>query len=126
MLEINKFSELTDFVYEEIDKLKGTFGVVKMPQDITDFVANMIKQYCNIYNKPFLAKTKHEAKVLSAIVTMPHSWLWRVFHPQIWKEVKLELKLDEKDTALKQETNQAQNVYFPEVIKPQDVPQVYE
>lgn len=86
------FSQLTEFVNNEFQKMREVYGVenfsAKMLNKITGSIWAHYKMLSNLDKK----KVKFMIKVEWAKFTMPHNWLWKIFHSRIWKKVKEELE----------------------------------
>lgn len=56
---------------------------------------DQVKLFTLLY-KPFVYELQEKARIDYAILTMPHGFIWKLFHPTLWGKVKEELKLREK------------------------------
>ena len=95
-MQIDNFSDLTQFVYDEYLKITENFGVQKASESMINFTEKALKRYVKLYDKPLYKSAKRELQIKEAIETMPHSWWWKFWHYDLWQKVKLRLGLNEK------------------------------
>lgn len=125
-MELNDFSDLSNFIYGEYDKLSETFGLSSLPKKSIKFVEKSIRTYSKLYKKPLLEREKRELEIRTAIETMPHNWVWKLFHSKLWSRVKQRLKeLEEMEYLAEKTTDkpaeQKPDILVPAVIVPRDV-----
>ena len=122
-MQINNFSELSQFIYEEYDKMSETFNLVNPSTDFIKYVEKSLKKYTKLYNKPLFKRAKIELQIQSTINTMPHGKIWQFFHKKLWLKVQDRLQEAEK---VKKEPNIApcSSPLYPQVMKNIDLPQV--
>ena len=88
MLENNSFQELTSFLHEEFGKIFETYGVRELPKKyLSALTGSILKRYSYINGLEF-KKVKYNVKVEWAKFTMPHGFLWKMFHKKLWSKVK--------------------------------------
>lgn len=94
--DIKDFKDLTGFLYTEYEKLGDSFGIVLAPEDLINFTIKSLKKYYKLFDGPLYRSIQRKVKLREAIETMPHSFIWKFFHADLWKRVKRELGLDKK------------------------------
>lgn len=130
-MEIKDYPALTDFVGKEFMKMQDNFGVNKPSKDFIEYNEKTLMKYVALYDKPLYNKQKRELILQSAIETMPHSWLWKMFHPILWKQikelgiVKKKEKKEEKDKSSKKQTTEVPMVVpsasqYPDLVESQN------
>lgn len=87
-MELNDFSDLSGFIYSEYEKMSDAFGLSKTPDKSVKFVEKSIRKYTKLYDTPLYQKEKREIELKTAFDTMPHSWLWKLFHSKLWAKMK--------------------------------------
>lgn len=100
-MEIKNFAELTDFLADEYSKLSESYGVQTVPDKIVDDINLMLVKYVKLYSKPLFNKAKRDLALQEAIDTMPHSFLWKLFHPSLWAKIK-ELENEETHSTVEE------------------------
>ncbi len=105
-MEIKDFSDLTQFVADEYQKLAENYQITRVPDKSVKFVEKMLVKYTNLYNKPLYEKVKRDLILQQAIDTMPHGFVWKIFHWNLWQKIKLILKEEEEKQLLQQEEQQ--------------------
>ena len=86
---MQEFKELTRAVYDEYENMSETFGLDKVPKKSINFVHKNIKRYSKMYSKPLFLKEKRRLEIEMAFDTMPHGFLWKIFHAKLWKKMQL-------------------------------------
>ena len=115
------FSELTQFVHDEHQKIVNTYGPQTVPTKELLVIFRGVSKKFKLYEKLDVWKDKRNIKVEKALFTMPHGWLWKMFHSKTWYYVKQ--RLEEKnaqpqpDEPPKEETP----VAVPQVVAPVDL-----
>ena len=99
-MEIRNYSDLTDFVMRESAKLED-MGVKKPSQSFIKYNELTLMKYIKMYDKPLYRKEKRKLVLQEALDTMPHGWVWKLFHPELWRKIK-EIKLKEAQQEKKQ------------------------
>ena len=99
--EIKSFSDLTDFIYSEHIKMQESLGLQQPSTQFCEFVEDSLKSYSKLYAKPFLRQKKRDAKLLEALNTRPHGWIWKLFHGRLWSQIKVIEKDERKAKELK-------------------------
>ncbi len=101
-MEFDDFSDLSSFIYGEYDKLSDSFGLNALPEKSIKFVEKSIREYTKLYKKPLFEREKRELELRTAFETMPHNWIWKMFHSRLWAKMKKIMK-DQKETDKKPE-----------------------
>lgn len=99
-MNIQDFSELTTFVYNEFEKISESCGLQNSPDKLLNRTIKTIDKYVKLYNSKLFNREKRELELKDALLTMPHNWLWKFFHRKLWK--KMQLILNEKKEGPKQ------------------------
>lgn len=127
-MNINEFSDLSDFTLGEVEKISESIGGVGPSKKLIKSINNQIMRYTKLYSKPLFKAEKRRIKLWEAIDTMPHGFWWKLFHTRLWKQVKAELKaqgmLDKYEKEKKQKPKK--QVYYPVLVKESSVPEIYE
>ena len=123
MNEIKNFSDLTDFAYNEFAKMKESFLIEQPGTEFIETVEKEVKKYVKLYSKPLFKKQKLELKIMLAMETMPHSFVWKMFHHELWIKVKKRLGLDKpKEKKEKNKFNDEPIQVRAMVIRNQELP----
>lgn len=120
-MEIHDYSDLTQFVGDEFCKMQDNFGVNKPSTEFIKYNEKTLMKYVALYDKPLYKNEKRDLALKEAIATMPHGWLWKLFHPALWAKIK-ELQGIEKRKGLKEKKEEKTSV--PETIVPMVVPDI--
>lgn len=125
-MNIQNFSDLTSFINDENLKLQESFGINVNSKTMIRYVEKTLKRYIKLYDKPLYRRVKRDLELQEAIETMPHSWVWKIFHSKLWNKIKL-LKNNEpiqkvESTTIQPETKPVQTSLVPVVIKSVSVP----
>ena len=132
-MKIEEFEELTSFMSNEFYKMTESYGVTKPSEHFTKFIENTLIKYSQLYDKPLYKVQKADVKLIykrkmlenkieNAIFTMPHGWIWKFFHWELWKKVKERLsKEDKPKKELKVKKKKVETLY-PEVVKQTTLP----
>ena len=125
-MEIKNFSDLTSFVYTEYDKMADSFGIANPSKSFVKFTEKSLRKYAKLYNTPLLQQSKRDLQLRVALDTMPHGFIWKLFHQKLWRKckavlVELEQQKKEQTTPLKPEQMQT---LVPDIVKPIEVPRV--
>ena len=128
-MEINEFSDLSDFILGEVDKIGEFVDGVGPSKKLIKCMNNQIMKYTKLYSKVLFKTEKQRIKIQEAIKTMPHSPIWKLFNYSLWKKIQEELKFQEiiysddiKEESEQEEVNQ--QVYYPVLVKENSVPDV--
>lgn len=124
-MEINEFSDLSDFVVNEVDKASEVTGAAQPSKKLIKYMNNQIHKYAKLYSKPLYKAEKERIKLWRAINTMPHGFLWKMFHRDLWLKIQAELKKQEPQEN-QQKREEPQQVYYPVLVKEHSVPEVVE
>ena len=127
-MDINDFSDLSDFTLGEVEKISESIGGVGPSKKLIKSMNNQIMRYTKLYSKPLFKAEKRRIKLWEAIDTMPHGFWWKLFHTRLWKQVKAELKaqgiIDKYEKEKKQKPEK--QVHYPVLVKESSVPEIYE
>lgn len=127
-MNINEFSDLSDFTLGEVEKISEFTDGIGPSKKLIKSMNNQIIRYAKLYSNPLFKAEKRRIKLWEAIDTMPHGFWWKLFHYDLWKKVKAELKaqgiLDKYNEEKKQEPEK--QVYYPVLVKESSVPEIYE
>ena len=125
-MKIENFSDLTSFINEENLKLQESFGININSKMMIRYVEKTLKKYVKLYDKPLYRKVKRELELEEALDTMPHSFMWKMFHSKLWAKIKMLEKQEEQskaeNTVSQAETKPIQTSLVPVVIKSVSVP----
>ena len=88
-MNIQNFSDLTSFINDENLKLQESFGINVNSKTMIRYVEKTLKRYIKLYDKPLYRRVKRDLELQEAIETMPHSWVWKIFHSKLWNKIKL-------------------------------------
>ena len=125
-MKIENFSDLTSFINEENLKLQESFGININSKMMIRYVEKTLKKYVKLYDKPLYRKVKRELELEEALDTMPHSFMWKMFHSKLWAKIKMLEKQEEQSKAENKvsgaESKPIQTSLVPVVIKSVSVP----
>ena len=125
-MKIENFSDLTSFINEENLKLQESFGININSKMMIRYVEKTLKKYVKLYDKPLYRKVKRELILEEALDTMPHSFMWKMFHSKLWAKIKMLEKQEEQskaeNTVSGTESKPIQTSLVPVVIKSVSVP----
>lgn len=123
-MDLENFSDLSLFIYSEYEKMSDAFGLQHLPEKSIKFAEKSIRKYTKLYDKPLYEKEKRELQLKIALDTMPHSWLWKLFHSKLWARMKLVLSQNENSetTQVVEESKQSEktDILVPAVIFPKE------
>lgn len=114
------FSELTQFVHDEHQKIVNTYGPQTVPTKELLVIFRGVSKKFKLYEKLDVWKDKRNIKVEKALFTMPHGWLWKMFHAKTWYYVKQRLE-EEKFLPSEESQKEEASVVVPEVVAPVDL-----
>lgn len=122
-LNINNVSDLTDFIYSESNKMTVKLRAKHSSAQFVEFTEKTIEKYIKLFDKPLYLKMKRELKLQEAIDTMPHGWLWKLFHWELWCKMKtLDADLQPQKPVKQESPREPETISLvPEVIKSQAV-----
>lgn len=122
-LKINTVSDLTDFIYNESNKMTTKLRAKHSSAKFVEFTEKTLSKYIKIFDKPLYRKIKRELQIQEAIDTMPHGLFWKLFHWELWLKIK---SLDEdsksKYPAEMSEEKPVATSLVPEIVKPLSPP----
>ena len=125
-MEIHNFKDLTGFMYGEYEKMSEIFGIEKTPKRTIRFVERALRKRTKLYDKPLLLKEKRRLALDIAFDTMPHGFLWKIFHSKLWKKMKSILEQESLDSVVEPEETLEDNpvIQVPAVIVEKEFVQV--
>lgn len=126
-MEIKDYSDLTDFISNENIKTQENFGAKKASNKMMKFMEDNLIKYVKLYDKPLYKREKRKIAYDEAVDTIPHSFIWKIFHSTLWRKIKPiqdEFKFQEKNVkkpsrmmeSEKQAEQEPQTLY-PEIVK---------
>ena len=118
-MEIKKFSDLTSFIYDEYGKISENFGTQQPSTDFIIFVEKTLRNYAEVYNKPFFKEQQRQAKLMEALNTRPHSWIWKLFHSRLWAKIKI---IEEQEKIEKSRQDKLSELDFERMKKELETP----
>lgn len=116
-MEIKDFSELTIFIQDECLKLQENFKLQNLSDKIIPYTEATILKYVKLYDKVLFKKEKRKIALEMAINTMPHGFLWKLFHANLWYQIQ-EMQKSKNEENLAESSLEAVPVYTPTIIKP--------
>ena len=126
-MEIKNFSDLTSFVYTEYDKMADSFGIANPSKSFVKFTEKSLRKYAKLYNTPLLQQSKRDLQLRVALDTMPHGFIWKIFHQKLWqrcKAVLFDLEQQKKEQVKEAPKVQQVQTLVPDIVKPIEVPRV--
>lgn len=120
-MEIKDYSDLTQFVGDEFSKMQDNFGVNKPSNEFIKYNEKTLMKYVALYDKPLYKNEKRDLALKEAIATMPHGWLWKLFHPTLWAKIKELQGIEKKKEPTKEKKEKN---HPPETTVPMVVPSV--
>ena len=87
-MEINDFSDLTQFIEDEYMKSSEVFKTTNPSEKTLKMIDNEIIKYSLLYSKVIFEREKRKIALDEAIRTMPHGKIWRFFHPSLWRQIQ--------------------------------------
>lgn len=122
-MEINDFSDLSNFIAEENLKMQETYGINKPSDKMVKFCEKNIFKYAKLYDKPLFKKEKRKIALQMAIDTMPHGLIWKILHYDLWQKIKV-INKEQKHIFENKNIIEKQETYLPDIVKTVDVPQI--
>lgn len=128
-MNINEFSDLSNFILGEIEKIDETVEGFGATKKLTKCLNKQIIRYTKLYTKPLYNSEKRRIKVWEAIDTMPHGFFWKIFHAKLWRQVKTELEsqgeLYKYEKSKESNSNVENQTYYPVLVREGSVPVTY-
>ena len=127
-MDINNFTDLTEFLGEEYTKNADNFKIVKPSNKMVNFVDKETIKYAKCYAKPLLKSEKRRIKLWEALDTMPHGFWWKLFHSKLWKQIK-RLESEKELNSVKEEVRKQIDETikcYPVMVQPASVPDAIE
>jgi hypothetical protein len=110
------YQELTEFTCCQYQTYLETFGDIQAP---TDYLKKLFKRTSKReekFSKYFAFKDDMSIKVSKAIDTMPHGFLWKIFHKKLWCKCKKILEEQERLKNLSDSQSLTELAKTPEVL----------
>ena len=122
MVKNENFIELTDFLHGEFQKIFTTYGPQVLPKRFLNSLTNSVLKRYGLINKLENKKLKYNIAVDYAIFTMPHNFIWKMFHPRLWQRVKIEISKSKEDNSEEIENEDvAPEITVPSVVAKVDL-----
>ena len=122
-MEINDFSDLSSFISDENLKMQETYGVNKPSDKMVKFCEKNILKYAKLYDKPLYKKEQRKIALEMAIDAMPHGFIWKLFHYDLWRKIKALNKKQQKANKNECSVEKSQTL-LPDIVKSVDVPKI--
>lgn len=122
MINNNEYKELTGFLHGEFEKIFLTYGVQAPPKGYLDSLSNSLLRRYKDVNGLERKKLKFNIKVEWARYTMPHGFLWKLFHKRLWQKVKEQLNTPVEETSPDTIKDEQPETLLPEVVCSVDLP----
>lgn len=117
------YQELTEFTCGQYQTYLETFGDISAPADYLQKIFKRTSKREDKYAKYFAFKDDMSIKVSKAIDTMPHGFLWKIFHKKLWRKCKK--ILEEQERLKKIEEESLKKLYDPQSLtEPAKTPEV--
>ena len=113
-MEIKDYGDLTGFVGKEFEKMQD-LGIQRPSQIFIKYNEQTLMKYVKLYDSPLYRREKRKLALQEAIDTMPHGWLWKLFHPILWGQIKImpEFKKEKKVKVKKTKEAQKSEINVP-------------
>lgn len=125
-MKIEEYEDLTQFIYNEFDKMTATYGTIKPSNEFIKFNEQTLMRYTKLYDKPLMRKQKREIALMEALDTMPHNWFWKILHWDLWQKIK-KITKDDSKTKIEEKTenkNTVTETLMPTVVKQTTYPEI--
>ena len=120
-MEIKDFSELTTFIQDECLKLQENFNIRNLSDKIIPYTEKTILRYVKLYDKILFKQEKRKLALQRAIDTMPHGFLWKFFHADLWYQIQ-EIEKAKNSDEPQIKSAQSVQVFTPAIIEPMAEP----
>ncbi len=97
------YFELTEFICNQYQRYLETFGDIQAPADYLKKLFKRTSKREEKFSKYFFFKDDMSIKVSKAIDTMPHGFLWKIFHKKLWHKCKQILEEQERLKKIEEE-----------------------
>lgn len=125
-MEIKDYKDLTDFISDETLKIQENLGTHKVSSKMLKFTEDNLMKYVKLFDGPLYRREKRHLALQEAIDTMPHGFIWKIFHWSLWQKIKALQNVErEKAKVVKKKTDKP-SVHFPEIVKPMSLSQDFE
>lgn len=133
-MKINDYEDLTTFASSEYSKMSEIYGIVNPSPDFFKSMESTLLKYFKLYDKPLERKLKRQIAIMEAVETMPHGWVWKLFHYDLWQKIKsmpeysylFDNKKKDKVENKKEQNSEPVEVLTPTVIKQTTLPDIKE
>ncbi len=122
-MEIKDFSELTTFIQDECLKLQENFNIRNLSDKIIPYTEKTILRYVKLYDKILFKQEKRKLALQRAIDTMPHGFLWKFFHADLWYQIQ-EIEKAKNSDEPQIKSAQSVQVFTPAIIEPMAEPPI--
>ena len=122
-MEIKDFSELTTFIQDECLKLQENFNIRNLSDKIIPYTEKTILRYVKLYDKILFKQEKRKLVLQRAIDTMPHGFLWKFFHADLWYQIQ-EIEKAKNSDEPQIKSAQSVQVFTPAIIDPMAEPPI--
>lgn len=102
-MDIQDYSDLTDFVSAESNKSEDLTVQCFCNGELRKFLNDSLIKYTKLYSNHLFAREKRKVNFEIAVETQPHGFIWKIFHWDLWKRVKEYNKLREEQKEKEQE-----------------------
>ena len=75
------------------DKMADSFGIANPSKSFVKFTEKSLRKYAKLYNTPLLQQSKRDLQLRVALDTMPHGFIWKLFHQNPATEDKIRCAL---------------------------------
>lgn len=134
-MEIKDYSDLTNFMSDENLKMQETYGAKKVSTKMLEFSEDNLIKYAKLYDRPLYKRAKRKIIFEEALDTIPHGFVWKIFHTSLWRKIKPyqqefleQTKKTKKPPRMAEAESRAKELktLYPEVVKNVSVPQISE
>ena len=135
-MEIKDYSDLTNFMSDENLKMQETYGAKKASLKMLKFSEDNLIKYAKLYDRPLYKRAKRKIIFEEALDTMPHGFVWKIFHAPLWRKIKpYQQEFLEQTKKIKKPPRMAEaesrakeelKTLYPEIVKNVSVPQISE
>lgn len=87
-MDINNYEDLTAFALNEFSKMSEIYGLINPSPKFFESMEDTLLKYFKLYDKPLERKLKRKIALMEAVETMPHGWIWKLFHHDLWMKIK--------------------------------------
>ena len=135
-MEIKDYSDLTNFMSDENLKMQDNYEAIKASLKMLKFSEENLIKYAKLYDRPLYKRAKRKIIFEEAVDTIPHGFIWKLFHTSLWRKIKpYQQKFLEQTKKIKKPPRMAEaesrakeelKTLYPEIVKNVSVPQISE